>query len=254
MGSVAFIQAKNYRPGPRGVPIDLIVVHTMEALEVSVKTAENVAKYFATTTRDASTHRNVDKDSQVMSVKDEDIAYGARRANRNGLQLELAGYAGQTAANWKDKDSLAILELGARISANWCHLYKIPVGRAKFRGPNDPFVVTRGFTGHVNVPLHGSHTDPGPNFPWDYFLKRVAHYYNPPAPPRVKTVPAWFKRILMAGSKGEDVKIVQRKIGAGRVDGDFGPQTTFLVRGWQKTHRLTADGVVGKITAMELGA
>ena len=254
--SVPLIQAAKYRPGPRGVPIELIVIHDMEANEGNPKTAENVANWFANLTAtdpDVSAHRCIDKDSEVACVKDEDIAYACRHANRNGLQMELAGVARQSRTEWLDADSKKILERAAVRCAAWCHQYGIPVARAKFRSINDPFVVSKGFTGHADVPLHGSHTDPGPLFPWDYFLGRVAYHFHPAAPPIVKSLPSWYKRPLMAGVKGEDVKIVQRKIGSGNVDGDFGPQTTFLVAGWQKTHKLTADGVVGKITATELG-
>ena len=49
------------------------------------------------------------------------------------------------------------------------------------------------------------------------------------------------------GSKGLAVKIVQLIVGA-KTDGDFGKETLSLVKQFQKDHKLTVDGVVGKNT------
>jgi putative chitinase len=50
--------------------------------------------------------------------------------------------------------------------------------------------------------------------------------------------------LLKVGSKGDDVKKLQEKLGT-IVDGDFGPGTEKLVKQWQTTNGLTADGIVG---------
>jgi putative chitinase len=50
--------------------------------------------------------------------------------------------------------------------------------------------------------------------------------------------------ILKVGSKGEDVKKLQAKLGLG-VDGVFGPGTEKSVKKWQIDHNLEADGIVG---------
>ena len=50
--------------------------------------------------------------------------------------------------------------------------------------------------------------------------------------------------LLKLGSKGDDVKKLQEKLGT-IVDGDFGPGTEKLVKQWQTTNGLTADGIVG---------
>lgn len=55
------------------------------------------------------------------------------------------------------------------------------------------------------------------------------------------------KPVLKVGSKGEEVKTVQRKVGA-TVDGDFGPLTEAKVKFFQKTHGLPVDGIVGPKT------
>ena len=53
--------------------------------------------------------------------------------------------------------------------------------------------------------------------------------------------------ILKIGSKGEDVKKLQQKLGLG-ADGVFGPGTEKAVKKWQIDHNLGADGIVGEGT------
>ena len=50
--------------------------------------------------------------------------------------------------------------------------------------------------------------------------------------------------LLKVGSKGNDVKKLQTKLGT-TSDGDFGPGTEKLVKEWQTKNGLTADGIVG---------
>ena len=53
--------------------------------------------------------------------------------------------------------------------------------------------------------------------------------------------------ILKNGSKGEDVKKLQAKLGLG-ADGVFGSGTEAAVKKWQAANGLTADGIVGEGT------
>jgi len=50
--------------------------------------------------------------------------------------------------------------------------------------------------------------------------------------------------LLKVGSKGEDVKQLQAKLGL-TADGSFGPNTEKKVKEWQLANGLTADGIVG---------
>jgi len=50
--------------------------------------------------------------------------------------------------------------------------------------------------------------------------------------------------LLKVGSKGDDVKKLQTKLGT-TADGAFGPGTEKLVKEWQSKNGLTADGIVG---------
>jgi putative chitinase len=50
--------------------------------------------------------------------------------------------------------------------------------------------------------------------------------------------------LLKVGSKGDDVKKLQEKLGL-TADGSFGPNTEKKVKEWQSVNGLTADGIVG---------
>ena len=56
---------------------------------------------------------------------------------------------------------------------------------------------------------------------------------------------------LKRGSKGDDVKKMQAKLGL-TADGDFGPGTEAALKKWQTANGLTADGVAGPKTLAKL--
>ena len=58
--------------------------------------------------------------------------------------------------------------------------------------------------------------------------------------------------LLKVGSKGDDVKKLQEKLGTA-ADGVFGPGTEKLVKEWQAANGLTADGIVGDGTWGKMG-
>ncbi len=58
--------------------------------------------------------------------------------------------------------------------------------------------------------------------------------------------------ILKLGSKGEEVKALQSKLGIA-ADGDFGSGTEKVVKEWQTKNGLTADGIIGPASMEKLG-
>ena len=58
--------------------------------------------------------------------------------------------------------------------------------------------------------------------------------------------------ILKKGSKGEEVKQLQAKLGL-TADGVFGPGTEKQLKAWQTKNGLTADGIAGPATLAKLG-
>jgi len=183
-GFLPFVQAKNASIiHPKTRTIDLLVIHTMENQEKPTS-AENVALWFAGRTQypapQASAHYCIDTDSTVQCVRDMDIAWHAPGANHDGIGIEHAGYARQTPSEWFDDTSKAILERSARLTAKLAKLYEVPLVKL---APGDLSLNKRGFCGHVDVTLAfpgpgRSHSDPGPNFPWEFYLDLVAAARN----------------------------------------------------------------------------
>lgn len=200
-----FLQAKNYSKGRKG-PVTLVVIHTMEAPEKEA-TAENVASWFAgKDAPQASAHYNVDSDSTVQSVLETDTAWHAGPVNGYSIGVEHAGYAKQTAAEWADTYSLACLERSAELVADICTRHGIQPVRVT---AEDLAAGARaGVCGHVDVTKGlkaGTHWDPGPHFPWDFYLARVrAHMGLPSAPARAAQAgipmdPSKWPRVVHAG-------------------------------------------------------
>jgi N-acetyl-anhydromuramyl-L-alanine amidase AmpD len=172
-----FIQAKNFnrstRPNPPH-PIQLIVIHTMEAPE-KPKTAFNVASWFAgPSAPQASAHFCVDDAQVIQCVLECDVAWHAPGANSNGIGIEHAGYASQTPEQWDDDYSKAVLANSAKLAAGLCKRFGIPIVRLSI---DDLKAGKLGFCGHVDVTNAFSngrgHVDPGVSFPWDSYLALV---------------------------------------------------------------------------------
>jgi peptidoglycan hydrolase-like protein with peptidoglycan-binding domain len=174
-GPFPFVQARHYQVANR-TKIDLVVIHDMEAPETSV-TAENCAAYFAGPNAPvASAHYCIDNDSIVECVKEKDVAFHAPGANHNGVGLEHAGYARQSAEDWADTFSETMLRRSARLAADICARYSIPI---EFVDADRLQAGHRGITTHaaVTAAFHQStHTDPGPSFPMSRYIEMLLEY------------------------------------------------------------------------------
>lgn len=159
---------------PRKVRV--IVWHDMEYDE-TLRAAEDVAHYFATTDTRASAHVCIDADSVVQCVKDSNIAFAAPGCNADGIHLELAGYIRQTREQWLDDYGTKLIDRACRVAAQYCAKYDIPPVHLT----NDQLEHgDRGMVGHVQcstVYKKSDHQDPGPNFPWDVVVPLVEKYY-----------------------------------------------------------------------------
>jgi len=178
-GFIPFIRARNYTPvltdlNQKPREIELIVIHTMEAPD-KPHTAENVALWFAgSSAPKASAHYCVCSEETVQCVRDRDVAWHANQANHNGIGIEHAGYARQTAEEWMSEFNQKMLLRSAKLVARLCVEYTIPIVKLT---PDDLKSKLSGICGHIDVnnAFAGGkgHVDPGQNFPWQQYLHLV---------------------------------------------------------------------------------
>lgn len=170
------IKARHFTDVVERRRVRVIVIHSMEAPEKG-ETAENVARFFQNTPKPASAHLCIDNNGIVQCVFDNDIAFAAPGVNKDGIQLELAGFARQTRQEWLDPYSLLVVENAANVAAQYCLKYNIPIKHLTDQELKDG---QKGIVGHVQaskVYKKSTHTDPGEGFPWDHFLERVKHHH-----------------------------------------------------------------------------
>lgn len=156
----------------------LIVLHTAECGEAA-SAADSLATWDAGATRPKVSWHFAVADADITCSVDPGLcAWHAGPVNGYSIGIEHAGKAAQTAEQWADEYSTNQLRLSAMLTAVLCEIYQIPVRRiepeaiaTEHKAGRQP----RGICGHIDITksLGGSHTDPGPNFPWQSYLDRV---------------------------------------------------------------------------------
>lgn len=242
--------------GRQGQSPNLIGMHTVEGPEVP-NLAENVANYFKTV--NASSHWACDNDSRVRIVNDEDTSWTLPGAANRSLNIEMAGFARQSAADWADGYSIAMLDIAALCVAEWSKKYNIPIRKLTDDQIRNH---SKGLAGHVDVNRvyrKSTHWDPGPNFPWKYFLGRceakLAELNGSTAKPSTpRPTPTWDNH----GHNQTWIKRQQaaaNKLGAKLdEDGRLGPLSKAWFSSFQKKNGLTIDGIPGPATAAKLAS
>lgn len=263
----AFRQAAKYTKGREG-PVLWIVLHATDDHE-DPNYAENLGNYFANGSggRNVSSHFGTDSDSVMQYVLVKDTAWCAMHtANVYGIHIEMSGESSQSRAEWLDAFGLAMLDQTAALIVKIAKDKNIPLklltdAELKARKP--------GITWHGQVTRvigeGNTHTDPGPNFPFDELMARVnklAGGTPPPRPapvptPRPPTAPKWPGRLLKYTPgkpllRGDDVRTWQGKMRARGwridVDGVYGPQSADVCRRFQAEKHIGVDGIVGPET------
>jgi len=172
---VPFMEAANWQRDVGPQTKRNIVLHCIECAEASTA-AENTAKWFAGQRGPApmvSAHACVDDDSIVQCVPWERIAWHAPGANRFGIGIEHAGWARQTAEQWRDDYSRRMLQRSAWLVARLCAQFRLPVVFVDAAGLLREEL---GITTHVEVNRafkKSDHTDPGAAFPMADYLALV---------------------------------------------------------------------------------
>lgn len=136
---------------PDDYTVDRVIIHVVQG---SYSTA---LKVFKDPAHQAATHYVVRKDGHVAQmIRELDVAYqaGNRAYNERGVGIEHEGFVDRP-EDFTD----AMYRSSARLTAGICERYGIPVDR-------------KHIIGHVEVP-GTDHTDPGPHWDWDRYMKLV---------------------------------------------------------------------------------
>lgn len=168
------------------------VVHTTESHE-SYTGDISVANYLRQ--RGIPVHWVVDGNSSVKMLEMSAPCSAAKGLPRaDGFHIEHVGTAHQTAPEWGDDFSEAMLNISAAHMAEFVVEYDIPIVHVTGADVRNG----RGICGHIDVTeaygIRGGHWDPGPNFPWDHYLAKVRYFADSirgvPSEPHPTYIPA----------------------------------------------------------------
>lgn len=204
LDAIPYIGARNQSPAS-GQP-RLIVIHSMEC-PVENGRARSVATWFAgPTSPQASAHYMVDPAEVYCGVRPPAEAWHVGAANRYGggasIGIEQTGYAYST--DWWSPPALQQLDRIVDLVGSLCDRYDIPrrwLGVAELQA------------GQAGISTHGlctaagigtDHTDPGPNWPTDEFMRRLCAAPTPGDDP----MNVW----LMRANNSPDVWVVQANL------------------------------------------
>lgn len=155
-----------------GATVRLLVVHTTEG--GGTAQALRDAAWWT-----GSSHAINDETGTLLTpaqgcVPYEKASWTVRSGNHISDNIEQVGWARYTRAEWLARPKL--LDGTARWLADRSKARKIPLVKLS---PADVKAGKSGVCGHVDWTLgmgDGSHTDPGPNYPWDVVLDKARAY------------------------------------------------------------------------------
>lgn len=146
-------------------PVRLVVIHTAEG----ALTTASLGAFFARSSTEASSHAGIDDKGIETYVPYDKAAWTIRSANGISDNAELCGFAKWTRAQWLN-DHTPMLRLAAQWIRERCTARGIPIKKLT---PAEVAAGKAGVIGHVDWTTgmkDGSHTDPGPGFPWDVVM------------------------------------------------------------------------------------
>ncbi|WP_240357755.1 N-acetylmuramoyl-L-alanine amidase [Streptomyces cavourensis] len=136
---------------PDDFRIDRVIIHVTQG------SFDSAVRVFQDPSHRAATHYIVGQDGRVVQmIRELDVAYqaGNRSFNERAVGIEHEGFVDRPEDLTKE-----MYEASARLTASICARYDIPFDREHI-------------IGHVEVP-GTDHTDPGPHWDWDRYLKLV---------------------------------------------------------------------------------
>ena len=193
LDAIPYAAARNQSPAS-GTP-RLIVIHSMEC-PVETGRARSVAQWFAgPTSPQASAHYMVDPGEVWCGVKPPAEAWHCGNANRYAggasIGIEQTGYAYST--DWWTPIALQQLDLLVDLVGSLCDRYGIDrrwLSADELRA-GVPGITTHGFLSSIGMGT--DHTDPGPNWPVEEFMRRLTGGPTP-TPSEEDNVNVWLMR------------------------------------------------------------
>jgi hypothetical protein len=157
----------NYTNSNRETSYDIrkVVIHVAEG------SYSGTVSWFENCAAGASAHYVVSREGRVAQcVRDEDIAWHAGwwDTNTHSIGIEHAGYIDNP--EWFTR---SMYHTSARLSAWCCKKYKIPIDRKHIIGHSQVPGCSSGSGGGVDC-----HTDPGPYWNWNKYMRLIYHYQS----------------------------------------------------------------------------
>jgi len=145
-----------------------IAIHTTEGHNYpGFKDMDGLFNWFNSPSSDASSHVAIDAEGHAYRfVPDEQKAWTILDLNSCTLNIELVGFAADSGQTWRKRWAQIIK--CAKYCAYWSKKYDIDLHRGKVRSRS----FATGVIAHSDLTKFGvgSHTDPGPAFPWKRML------------------------------------------------------------------------------------
>ncbi len=231
MPGVPFVTPKSYSTGRPGGPGRYITLHYTAGHE-GPNDAENGAAYDQRRTDGTSTHFFVDSNSIVQCVDTANRSHTALyHGNLWGFHVEICGTR-QTRAQWLDEVSRATIRKTAEVCLWLMHTHGIPLTRLATSAVRSPSA--KGFVDHndwtVGWPEDGgSHTDVGPEFPWDVLFADIRDLEDGMTPEEVwqhqwdspslgvpmQSAIQWVKDLVVQGrANAEDIAVLGDQVAA----------------------------------------
>lgn len=211
---IPYIQGRNTYPDRDGLKFGIAIHAT-----ANDATAEQEADYAARRTDGVSSHFYVDSDSIVQSLDTDARAghAGSTTGNENAIAVEITGGVTNSRQWWLDNVAWGRL---ADVLALLCRQHGIAPRRATVAEMSaNPRV--RAFYGHNDMRLAWggtTHTDPGPNFPWDHLLTTVAQAIDDSED---NMTPAQFLAILQDPAVARTMRALPWQYVGGGIPADY---------------------------------
>ena len=216
-GAIWAPAAADTKRGPFKNGVSNLIFHTLGGHASRAISGVRWFQYSGRSGAASSTHFVIDLDGtvyQMADLKNRTIHAGSWWSNNHGIGVEHVGpgaalrakgkYPGgpkdtPNAAWWASPEATVMLKSSAKLFAWLCDKYGIPRARATGwhgRGKGG----TKGISGHVEVSGYNTtgyyyskggskegHHDPGPEFPWDKYIKMVQDADPPTQPNKPST-------------------------------------------------------------------